>query len=386
MFIVKGNVKIKEVMMKWFTFILSFAVFACGSVKEKVKSVKTETYGQLKDGTSVNLYTLTNQAGMEVKITEYGGIIVSVKVPDRDGILGDVVLGYDSLAAYLDGNPFFGCLVGRYANRIAGGKFTLDGQTYQLAQNNGANHLHGGLRGFDKVIWKGAIVGDGTDPALKLHYLSKDGEENYPGNLDVTVVYTLTEDNRLSIDYRAVTDKKTIVNLSNHTYFNLRNSGDILSHQLLINADYFTPIDSSLIPTGELRPVNGTPFDFRQLTEIGTRINSEDQQIKNGMGYDHNFVVNKNSDSLSLVAQVFEPETGRLMEVYSTEPGVQFYSGNFLNGSNIGKNGTVYNYRSGFCLETQHFPDSPNKENFPSTVLEPGEKYHQLTVFRFSTK
>jgi aldose 1-epimerase len=372
--------------MRYLLFLMVITLMACSGVKEQAMVVEVKKFGEMEDGRPVKIFTLTNRQGMEVKITEYGCIIVSLNVPDRDGKLGDVVLGYDDVQDYFDMNPFFGSIVGRYANRIADGKFSLDSQTYQLATNNGKNHLHGGLKGFDKVLWQGKILSDQNNPAIELRYLSKDGEENYPGNLQVVVTYTLTEENALKIEYRATTDKKTIINLSNHSYFNLRGSGDILGHQLMINADYFTPVDTTLIPTGEIRPVEGTPFDFRQLTAIGERINATNEQLKNGKGYDHNFILNKSGDSLTLAAKVYEPETGRLLEIHTTEPGVQFYSGNFLDGSITGKKGMVYAHRSGFCLETQHFPDSPNKPQFPSTVLAPDEKYNQVTIFKFGTK
>src|SRR5262249_12791720 len=297
------------------------------------------------------------------RIMTYGGIVVSLKTPDRNGKMDDIVLGFDTLDAYLKGHPFFGALAGRYANRIAKGRFTLDGVEYKLAVNNGENHLHGGIKGFDKVIWKARPLKVPGGAALELTYLSKDGEEGYPGNLSVRVVYTLTAANELKIDYTATTDKATVINLTHHSYFNLagQGNGDILNHQLLINASRFTPTDAGSIPTGELRPVRGTPFDFTRATAIGARINQDEEQLKLAKGYDHNFVVNGNMGTMRRAARVSEPTTGRVMEVWTTEPGIQFYTGNFLDGTLTGKDGKVYQQRYGFCLETQHYPDSPNK-------------------------
>jgi len=342
----------------------------------------------MPDGTAVDIYTLTNANGIEAKITNYGGIIVSMKVPDKDGKLEDVVLGYDHLAGYLKKTPYFGCIVGRYCNRIANGKFSLPGVEYILAQNNGENHLHGGMKGFDKVVWDAEKVRHNDDVGLKLTYLSKDGEEGYPGNLSVAVIYTLTNDNALTIDYSAITDKETVVNLTNHSYFNLADCGqeDILGHEMMINANRFTPIDEGLIPTGEIGNVRGTPLDFTRAMTIGARIDQEDQQLTYGLGYDHNYVLNNSDGNLTLAARVYEPKTKRVMEVYTKEPGMQFYSGNFLDGSITGKGGVVYQKRHGFCLETQHFPDSPNKPNFPSTALKPGEEYKTTTIYQFSVK
>lgn len=336
----------------------------------------------------MNIYTLTNKNGVSAKITNYGGIVVSLNVPDKSGQLGDVVLGFDNLEDYRKAHPFFGALAGRYGNRIANGKFSLNGIEYRLAQNDGPNSLHGGLKGFDKVIWKAKPIDTPAGPTLELTYLSQDGEEGYPGNLSVKVVYTLTHDNELRIDYTATTDKDTIVNLTHHSYFNLAGAGkgDILDHELMIKADRFTPVDETLIPTGELKPVAGTSFDFTRPTKIGLRIDQEDEQLKFGRGYDHNYVLTKADGSLALAARVFEPTSGRVMEVWTTEPGIQFYSGNFLDGSNIGKGGQPYPRRSGFCLETQHFPDSPNHPNFPSTVLKSGETYRSTTIYKFSVQ
>lgn len=348
--------------------------------------MKKTAFGKTADGQQVDLYTLTNSKGMEVAITNYGGIVVSLKAPGRGGQFADVVLGFDSLDGYLQGHPYFGAIIGRYGNRIAKGRFKLNGVEYKLATNNGENHLHGGIKGFDKVVWEARDVSTPQAAALELKYTSKDGEEGYPGNLAVTVVYTLTEDNELKIDYSATTDKDTVVNLTNHSYFNLagEGNGDILGHEMMINADAFTPVDAGLIPTGELKKVEGTPFDFRKPVAIGARINADDQQIRYGKGYDHNFVLNRKGSGLELAARVVEPKSGRVMEVLTTEPGIQFYSGNFLDGSVKGKGGKAYQHRYGFCLETQHFPDSPNKPKFPSTVLKPGEKYQTTTVYRFS--
>jgi aldose 1-epimerase len=348
--------------------------------------VKRSVFGKMTDGQTMDLYTLTNHNGMQVSITNYGGRVVSILVPDRNGKIADVVLGFDHLQGYLETNPFFGALVGRYANRIAHGKFTLDGVTYKLALNDGPNSLHGGLKGFDKRAWKARELSQGH-PAIELTYLSKDGEEGYPGNLSVKVVYTLGADNGLKIDYTATTDKDTVVNLTNHSYFNLagQGSGDILKHLLMINADRFTPIDATLIPTGKLASVQGTPFDFRKPTAIGARIQENNEQLKFGRGYDHNFVLNHHGGGLVLAARVTEPESGRVLEVLATQPGVQFYTGNFLDGSIHGKRGKVYGFRTAFCLETQHFPDSPNHPEFPSAELKPGQVYHQVTVYKFST-
>jgi aldose 1-epimerase len=345
------------------------------------------TFGTMPNGQAIDLYTLTNRHGMKVAITNYGGRIVSLLVPDRHGKMDDVVLGFDNLEGYLGKNdPFFGALVGRYANRIAHARFTLDGVEYRLAANDGENSLHGGLRGFDKRVWRPRPLA-GAHPALELTYLSQDGEEGYPGNLNVQVVYTLEEDNALRIDYTATTDKDTVLNLTNHSYFNLsgQGHGDILKQIAMINADHFTPIDATLIPTGQIESVAGTPLDFRRPTAIGARIDADDQQLRFGHGYDHNFVLNRHGNGLALAARVTDPESGRVLEVLTTQPGVQFYTGNFLDGTIRGKGGVVYAHRGAFCLETQHFPNSPNQPNFPSTELKPGETYHQVTIFKFST-
>jgi aldose 1-epimerase len=343
-----------------------------------------QTFGTLPSGEDVPIYTLRNAHGVEARISAYGATLVSLRVPDRDGNLADVILGFDSLEGYLGDHPYFGAVVGRYGNRIASGKFTLDGQEYTLATNNGANSLHGGNRGFDKVLWTGGMEGD----RLTLTYVSPDGEEGYPGTLTATVIYSLTEDNALQIDYEATSDQPTVVNLTNHAYFNLADAGasTILDHQMMLNADAFTPVDEGLIPTGEIRPVEGTPFDFREPTAIGARIDADDEQIRFGGGYDHNFVLNRTTEGLALAARVYEPTTGREMEVVTTEPGVQFYTGNFLDGTITGKGGVIYQHRSGFCLETQHYPDSPNQTDFPSTVLRPGATYQSTTLYRFSVR
>jgi aldose 1-epimerase len=355
----------------------------------KPVSISKTGWGTLPDGTPLDLYTLKNGNGMQLTITNYGGIITSWTAPDRKGNYADVVLGYDSIGGYLKETPYFGALIGRYGNRIAKGRFSLDGQTYTLAVNNIGNHLHGGLKGFDKVVWQGEVLPTPDSIAsLKLTYRSKDLEEGYPGNLDVTVVYTLDQNNALHIRYEATTDKPTVVNLTQHSYFNLTgNQRDILDHQLTLHADRFLPVDKTLIPTGELKPVKGTVFDFTTPHAIGERINEKaDQQIEYGGGYDHAWVLNRGGAGLSLAASALEPTTGRYLEVLTTEPAIQFYSGNFLDGKITGKNGVVYQHRYGFCLETEHYPDSPNQPAFPSTVLRPGETYRTETVYRFSTK
>ena len=343
-------------------------------------------FGKTPEGVPVKIYTLTNDHGLEARITNYGGIVVSLKTPDRKGIMADIVLGSDTLADYVNSpSPYFGALIGRYGNRIGRARFSLDGVEYKLAANNGANSLHGGTRGFNKVVWTPRELPDG---GLELTYLSKDGEEGYPGNLTVTVDYHLTNANELKIDYTATTDKNTVLNLTNHSYFNLKGAGngDILDHIVMLNADRFTPVDAGLIPTGELRPVSGTPFDFRKPTSIGARIQQNDEQLKLGNGYDHNWVLNKSGAGPSLAARVEEPTTGRVLEVLTDQPGVQFYTGNFLDGTVKAKGGKKYPFRSGLCLETQHFPDSPNKPNFPSTLLKPGQQFNSTTVYRFTTK
>ncbi|HUN65284.1 MAG TPA: aldose epimerase family protein [Bacteroidota bacterium] len=353
----------------------------------RTPSVRKEPFGRLPDGTAVDLYTMTASSGMEARVMTYGGIIVSLRVPDRQGNLDDVVLGFDSLRQYVEDSPYFGAIVGRYGNRIAKGSFTLNGKTYRLAVNNGKNHLHGGLRGFDKAVWNAVPAVDGDTVSLTLTYTSKNLEEGYPGTLTTRVIYQLTPHNRLRIVYRAATDAPTVVNLTQHSYFNLAGAGtgDILAHLMTIAADRYTPVDSGLIPTGELAPVEGTPFDFRKPQAIGLRIGQRDPQLERAGGYDHNFVLN-GGPGLKFAARVEEPGSGRVMEVYTTEPGLQFYSGNFLDGHLTGKAGRRYLHRYGFCLETQHFPDSPNHPSFPTTTLLPGAEYRTETVYAFSAE
>lgn len=360
--------------------------FTCMTIRCVNKSMEQQNnliiekadFGTTKDGEKVHLYTLSNRNQMQVKITNFGGIITSVLVPDKNGNYDDVVLGFDNLEDYQKEHPYFGAIIGRYGNRIAFGKFTLNDQEYSLAKNNGSNHLHGGIKGFDKVVWKAEEILEEEGATLKLTYLSKDGEEGYPGNLDVTVLYTLNNNNEIIIEYKADTDSPTHINLTNHTYFNLnpKTSENALAHVLEIKADKYTVVDENLIPTGELRSVVGV-MDFRNAKSIGADIGEVEG------GYDHNYVLNKTGTNLELMATVFEPETGRTLEMFTTQPGVQFYSGNFLNGSLSGKNDIVYVKHYGFCLETQHFPDSPNQPDFPSTLLKPGEKYNHTTIYRF---
>lgn len=340
----------------------------------------------MPDGSTAKLYTLTNSRGIEARITNYGGIVVSLRTPDRGGNLADVVLGFDALDGYLGTHPYLGALIGRYGNRIANGKFTLGGTTYTLATNNGPNALHGGIKGFDKVLWT-AEPSPGA-ASLVLTYVSQDGEEGYPGTLSTKVTYTLIDDNALQIDYEATTDKPTVVNLTNHSYFNLKDAGasTILDHEIMIAASRYTPVDATLIPSGEIALVEGTPFDFRTATAIGARIDADHEQIKFGLGYDHNFVLDRTGGGVVLAAKVYEPTTGRELEVHTTEPGVQFYTGNFLDDSVVGKGEVAYQKRAAFCLETQHFPDSPNHPDFPSTVLAPGQTYRSTTVYKFSAR
>lgn len=358
--------------------------------------IQTSVFGHLPDGRQVDVYQFTNANGIELRVINYGGIIVSLKTPNLDREFDDIVLGFDSLEAYLSdeyrqANPYFGAIIGRYGNRIAGGQFTLNGETYSLATNDGSNHLHGGEQGFDKVLWQAEPFENDDGTGLVLRYTSEDGEEGYPGKLETEVTYTLTDNDELVVDYHAVTDKATPVNLTQHSYFNLKGEGNdsILDHQLMINASEFTPVNESLIPTGELRSVEGTPFDFTQPTPIGERIEQDNEQLDVGGGYDHNFVLDRDEaapDELVLAAKVWEPQSGRMLEVTTTEPGIQFYSGNFLNGDLTGKQGQAYEHRSGFALETQHYPDSPNQDAFPSTILEPGETYRSRTVYRFAVQ
>jgi len=366
--------------------VVSIATIFVSAVQAEAKSkMHTQSFGKTEDGQAVNLYILTNKNGVEATITNYGGTVVSLKVRDRNGKFEDVVLGYDNLDGYAAGKAYIGATVGRYANRIAHATFTLDGTTYTLAKNDGDNHLHGG---FNKRVWAAKDVSSSAGQALELTYLSKDGEEGFPGTLPVKVVYTLTDQNELKIDYTATTDKDTVLNLTNHAYFNLggQGNGDILQQQVMIQADRFTPIDATSIPTGELRSVKGTPFDFTNSTAIGARIDQDDQQLKLGRGYDHNWVLNNPTPgSLFLAAQAYDPHSGRVLEVLTTEPGIQLYTGNFLDGIH-GKDGRVYNRRYAFCLETQHFPDSPNHPSFPTTGLKPRQHFQSTTVYKFSTK
>ena len=340
------------------------------------------------DGQSVDLYTLRNVHGVEARITNYGGILVSLKVPDRNGKFDDVVLGFNDLDTYLKGHPYFGALIGRYGNRIAKGRFTLNGVEYKLAVNNGENTLHGGLKGFDKVVWTGHELKTKAGPAVALTYLSKDGEEGYPGNLNVRVVYTLTNNDELKIEYSATTDKDTVTNLTHHSYFNLagEGNGDILSQVVTINGSRFVPTDAGSIPTGELRNVKGTPFDFLTAHAIGERINQDEEQLKLGNGYDHTWIVNGRPGVMRLAATAYDKTSGRTMQVWTTEPGVQFYTGNFLDGTLTGKSGKIYQRRFGFCFETQHYPDSPNHPAFPTTTLKKGATYKSTTIYRFGSK
>ncbi len=348
--------------------------------------VTREAFGHLADGRAVELFTLTNANGVEVRAMTYGAIITVLRTPDRSGLLDDIVLGFDSLSGYLSDPPYFGAVVGRYANRIARGQFTLDGAGYQLARNNGPNSLHGGVRGFDKVLWSGEPFRSDSGAGVTFRYVSADGEEGYPGALSVRVTYTLTPVDALEVAYEATTTKATPVNLSQHTYWNLHGGGrgDILDHVLTLDAAAFTPVDAELIPTGDIAPVASTPFDFRTPAAIGARIAQPNDQLRHGRGYDHNWVLDRGgSSALSHAARVIDPSSGRTLDVSTTEPGVQFYSGNFLDGTIVGKTGRVYPHRAGLCLETQHFPDSPNRSNFPTTILRPGETYRSRTVFAF---
>jgi len=388
-----GLLKIQTLPIRWLMILsVSAVLLSCGSqetasdeiavLKGPAMTIEKTPFGKLPDGKEIELYTLSNSRGMEAGIMTYGATLVFLKVPDREDNIADIVLGYDSLDGYLEDSPYFGAIVGRYANRIADGLFTLDGKEYKLAANDGENHLHGGIRGFDKVVWNAETVKNPDAAGVKFLYLSPDGEEGYPGNLDCRVTYWLTENNELKLEYHAETSKPTPVNLTHHSYFNLKGqgNGDILGHELMLNADKYTPVNEQLIPTGEIKPVEGTPFDFTHPHAVGEYI----QQVPGG--YDHNFVLNSGGARLALAARVYEPENGRVMEIHTTEPGIQFYSGNFLDGSITGKSGKVYYQHYGFCLEAQHFPDSPNHPNFPSAILRPGEIYAQTTIHKFSTK
>jgi aldose 1-epimerase len=365
-------------------------LLGCAAANPAIPSSRMQVsklpFGKTADGASVDIFTLRNKKGAEARILNYGGIVVSLTMPDRNGQMGDVTLGYDNLESYLKDSPFFGALVGRYGNRIARGKFTLNGKEYTLAINNGPNALHGGIKGFDKVIWEARTLPTTEGPALELRYVSKDGEEGYPGNLSVTAVYTLTENNALKIQYSASTDQETILNLTHHSYFNLAGKGDVLNYQVMIPADTFTPVDSTLIPTGELKPVEGTPFDFRKPTAIGARIDQDDEQLKFGGGYDHNWVIKKPLGKLGLMARVYDPASGRVLEVLSTEPGLQFYTANHLAAKIPGKGGWMYKARNAFCMEPEHYPDSPNHPDFPSVVLKPNEVFENTIIYKFSVQ
>ena len=368
---------------------LSLLLLTAVASPQSARKLEQRSFGKTPDGQAVSLYTLRNASGMEVTVSNYGGVITTVKVPDKNKKFGDVVLGFDSVDYYAakDNTSYFGALIGRYGNRLAHGRFTLDGHTYQVPTNDGPNSLHGGAVGFNRRIWQAKDVSTASAPALELHYLSPDGEQGFPGNLNVTVRYTLGNQNDLRIDYSATTDKDTVLNLTNHSYFNLAGpgSGTVLNHRLMLAADQFTPVDGTLIPTGKLQSVEGTPFDFRKEMRIGAHINDSDEQLKLGKGYDHNFVLNTSGDLSKMAVRVEEPTTGRVLEVFTDQPGVQFYTGNFLNGQTKGIGG-AYQFRSALCLETQHFPDSPNHPNFPSTELKPGQQFHSTTIYRFSTK
>jgi aldose 1-epimerase len=381
---------------RWSTFALMGALtLACFTqacttkeTSDVKNDVKKQAYGKMPDGAAVELYSLTNANGMQAGIITYGGTVVSLTAPDRNGKYADVVLGMDDLAGYMKATAFFGALIGRYGNRIGHAQFTLDGNTYKLPANDNGNTLHGGPAGFDKRVWTVVPGSNSPDgPTLALTYVSKDGEAGFPGTLTAKVFYTLTAKNELKIDYVATTDKPTVVNLTNHSYFNLagQGEGDVLGHEVTILADRFTPVDDKLIPTGELRPVTGTPFDFTKPTAIGARIEANDEQIKFGKGYDHNWVLNKGAAFITKAAEVHEPKSGRVMEVWTNEPALQFYSGNFLDGTLQGK-GKTYIHRGAFCMETQHYPDSPNKPAFPTTELKPGETYRTTTIYRFSAR
>ena len=382
----------------WLALPLSLLALSCSSAPEpKAAATKAEApkapaplarvskqaWGKGSLGQAVDLYTLRNAQGTEVQISNYGATVVSIKTKDRAGKAGEITLGFDNFEGYLGTQPYFGAVVGRYANRIAKGKFELGGLTYTLATNNGPNHLHGGIKGFDKGVWDARPGGDN----LELRYLSRDGEEGYPGNLNVKVVYSLDEDNVVRLDYSATTDRDTPINLSNHTYFNLAGSGDILAHELRIDADRFTPVDEGLIPTGELKSVKGTPFDFTKATAVGARIDQNDPQLRLGKGYDHNYAINTGAaGGVKLVAEVFDPASGRVLTVSTDQPGVQFYTGNFLDGTIKGRGGKLIPRRAALCLETQHFPDSPNRPAFPSTLLKAGTEFRSVTTWKFSTR
>ena len=354
-----------------------------GSEEATLESIAQQIFGQMPDGRNVEIYTLANDHGFEARITNYGGTLVSLRAPDRNGVFADVVLGFDEFAPYLSQHPYFGSLIGRYANRIAGASFTIDGKTYRLAANDGRNHLHGGTVGFDKVLWEAEPRLLPQGPQLVLTYFSRAGEEGYPGNLSVEVVYTITAANELALDYSATTDSDTVLNLTNHTYFNLAANGTVLGHVLRLAADKFLPVDNRLIPLGERHEVLGTPFDFTRPKSIGSRIGADEPQLRLAGGYDHCWVLNNTSTECALAAELHDPPSGRMLSIFTTQPGIQLYTANFLNGSIRGKAERIYERHSGLCLETQHFPDSPHQPGFPTTRLRPGETYRQTTVYRF---
>lgn len=391
---------IKPALLLIAAFVFSGILFQCINSKKEEPKEKSEkmpetilpieqsVFGETKDGITVEEYTLKNKNGVELKVITYGGRITSLKVPNKKGNFENVVLGFDNIEDYEADNPFFGALIGRFGNRIANGKFSLEDETYTLAQNDGKNHLHGGDNGFDRVVWSATPIKGEKESKLKLTYFSKDGEEGYPGNLNVTVIYTLTEDNALEVSYKATTDKTTVINLTQHAYFNLTGdfSKDVLSHELVLDADAYLPVDSTLIPTGEIRPVEGTPFDFRQAKLIGEDISAENEQLTRGQGYDHCWILNGENGKMRFAASAYDETSGRLMEISTTEPAIQFYSGNFLDGTLPMPNGEKYEHRTGFCLETQHYPDSPNQDKFPSVTLKPDETYKTKTIFKFLTQ
>ncbi len=379
-------------MKKVYFLIFFLIIISCENTqKNKIMplvTIEKKAFGRTLDGVDIDQYILKNRNGMEISAINYGGIITSWKAKDREGNYKDIVLGFNKLSEYEDGSPYFGAIIGRYGNRIAKGKFTLNGEKYTLAVNNGENNLHGGLKGFDKVIWDSKEVVDDSTASLVLSYVSNDMEEGYPGNLEVQVIYTLNNNDELSVKYEAVTDKTTIINLTQHSYFNLSAdfNKNILDHDILINADSFLPVDSTLIPTGEIRNVGDTPFDFRRPKNVGDEISNSNKQLMIGNGYDHCWVLNNQNQGLRFVASAYDSGTGRLLEVFSDQPGIQFYSGNFLDGTLQSKIGGTYDFRSGFCLETQHYPNSPNEKSFPSVTLSSGEKYVTETIFKFSSK
>ena len=379
------NMRIMKEKLLWIAII--FLTSSCMSDNSKV-TIEKSPFGTTVEGIDVDKYILSNQQGMEISIINYGGIITSWSAKDKNGIYEDIVLGYNELSEYEKESPYFGAIIGRYGNRIAKGKFSIEGKEYTLAVNNGENHLHGGMKGFDKVVWNAETRLTDSSVSLILTYLSKDMEEGYPGNLEVEVAYTLNNEDELSVTYKATTDKTTVINLTQHSYFNLSANfnNTILNHELILNSDSFLPVDNTLIPTGEFRDVTNTPFDFRTSKTIGQQIDEEDPQLKNGLGYDHCWVLNEQDKGVRFVASAFEPQSRRFLEIFSDEPGIQFYSGNFLDGTLPSKNNGTYKFRSGFCLETQHFPDSPNHKNFPSVILRPEEEYNSQTIFKLTVK